>query len=139
VIAANADNPQINGMRLALANRYFEAGSYQQAFGHYQTVLENEPTTSEAASSFSRLGWMVFDGNGEIDLGLELIDRGLRLVPDDAFALYLKGQILWCGKNDPAAAADLFRSVLTSPGLDPEVSQRVEADLSAVTNGEACQ
>jgi cytochrome c-type biogenesis protein CcmH len=139
VIGANADNPQINGMRLALANRYFEAGSYQQAFGHYQIVLENEPTTTEAANSFTRLGWMVFDGNGEVDLGLELIDRGLALVPDDAFALYLKGQILWCGKDDPQAAAALFESILASPDLDPQVSDRVREDLDALANGTACQ
>ena len=29
VIAANADHPQINGMRLALAGRYFQAGTFR--------------------------------------------------------------------------------------------------------------
>jgi tetratricopeptide (TPR) repeat protein len=138
VIAANADHPQINGMRLALANRYFEEGNYQNAFGHFQTVLENAPTAGEAANSFARLGWMVFDGNGEADLGLELIDRGLGLVPNDAFALYLKGRILWCGKDDPDAAAQLFQSVLSSPDLGPDVLATIERDLDAVQSGESC-
>ncbi|MEX0666966.1 MAG: cytochrome c-type biogenesis protein, partial [Acidimicrobiia bacterium] len=34
VIAANLDNPEIEGMRLALANRYFEERNYQKAFPH---------------------------------------------------------------------------------------------------------
>ena len=81
VIAANADNPAINGMRLALANRYFEEGDYQQAFGHFQTVLDNEPAPGEAANAYTRLGWMVYDGNGEADLGIDLIDQGTRTRP----------------------------------------------------------
>ena len=32
VVAANQDHPQIDGMRLALAERYFEEGDYQSAF-----------------------------------------------------------------------------------------------------------
>lgn len=138
VVAANADNPAINGMRLALANRYFEEGAYQLAFGHYQTVLDNEPAPNEAANAFSRLGWMVFDGNGEADLGIELIDRGLELVPEDAFAIYLKGRILWCGKSDAEGASNLFSSVLSSTGLVDEVRGRVETDLAAAAAGEAC-
>ena len=138
VVAANADNPAINGMRLALANRYFEEGAYQQAFGHFQTVLDNEPAPNEAANAFSRLGWMVYDGNGEADLGIELIDRGLELVSEDAFAIYLKGRILWCGKDDPDGAKTLFASVLSSEGIDDEVRNRVETDLAAVEAGEVC-
>ncbi|CAN5302762.1 hypothetical protein BH18ACT5_BH18ACT5_00200 [soil metagenome] len=138
VVAANADNPAINGMRLALANRYFEEGNYQQAFGHYQTVLDNEPAPGEAANAFTRLGWMVFDGNGEADLGIDLIDQGLDLLPGDAFAIYLKGRIIWCGKDDPVTASDLFSSVLSSAGLDDDVRARVQADLAAAESGESC-
>lgn len=139
VIAANAENPAINGMRLALANRYFEEGDYQHAFGHYQIVLENEPAPNEAANAFTRLGWMVFDGNGETDLGLDLIDRGLELVPDDAFAVYLKGRILWCGKADADSASALFAAVLTSNDLDEEVRSRVESDLQSAQAGAPCE
>ncbi|MBA3362142.1 MAG: cytochrome c-type biogenesis protein CcmH [Acidimicrobiia bacterium] len=139
VVAANADNPAINGMRLALANRYFEEGNYQQAFGHYEIVLDNQPAPNEAANAFTRLGWMVFDGNGEADLGIELIDRGLELVPNDAFAIYLKGRIIWCGQGDADTAADLFSSVLSSTGLDAEIQDRVETDLAAAAAGEDCQ
>jgi cytochrome c-type biogenesis protein CcmH len=138
VIAAQSDNPQINGMRLALANRYFDEGDYQNAFAHYQAVLDSEPAAAEAAAAYTRLGWMVYDGNGETDLGLELIDRGLTLVPEDAFALYLKGRVTWCGKGDAEAAATIFGRVLTTSGLDEEVRSQVSSDLESAESGAPC-
>ncbi|HJR86414.1 MAG TPA: cytochrome c-type biogenesis protein CcmH [Acidimicrobiia bacterium] len=138
VIAANLENPSIGGMRLALANRYFEEGDYQKAFGHYQAVLDSEPAAAEAAAAYTRLGWMVYDGNGETNLGLELIDRALALMPGDAFALYLKGRVTWCGKADPEAAVELFDRVLTTPDLDPDVRTQVTADLERAESGQSC-
>jgi cytochrome c-type biogenesis protein CcmH len=138
VIAAQSDNPQINGMRLALANRYFDEGDYQNAFAHYQAVLDSEPAAAEAAAAYTRLGWMVYDGNGETDLGLELIDRGLTLVPGDAFALYLKGRVTWCGKGDAEAAAAIFGRVLTTSGLDEDVRSQVSSDLEHAESGAPC-
>jgi cytochrome c-type biogenesis protein CcmH len=138
VIAANRDNPQINGMRLALANRYFETGDYQRALPHYQAVLENEPDSGQAAAALARLGWMVFDGNNEVELALSLIDQALETVPGDAFALYLKGRVVWCGEGDGPAAAALFEQVLMSPGLDETVRARVWEDLTSAGSGETC-
>jgi cytochrome c-type biogenesis protein CcmH len=138
VIASNLGNPEISGMRLALANRYFEEGDYQKAFPHYQAVIEDAPTDSQAAAAYTRLGWMVYDGNGEVDLALSLIDQALGVVPDDAFATYLKGRVVWCGREDPAGAAELFSQVLIGSGLDDQVRSRVEADLTAVEAGARC-
>jgi cytochrome c-type biogenesis protein CcmH len=138
VIAANLDNPDIDGMRLALANRYFEERNYQKAFPHYQEVLDGNPTTIQAAEAYTRLGWMVYDGNGEVDLGLSLIDNALEIAPGDPFALYLKGRVLWCGRDDKEAAAVIFSEVLSSSGLDDGVRQQVEDDLAAASSGETC-
>lgn len=139
VIAANLDDPQISGMRLALANRYFEDGNYQQAFPHYQAVIEGAATDLQAASAYTRLGWMVYDGNGEVDLALSLIEQALDVAPNDAFATYLKGRVVWCGRDDPAAAAELFSRVLSGSGLDDQVRNQVEADLNAAGAGDPCE
>lgn len=138
VIAANLDNPEVTGMRLALANRYFEEGDYQDAFPHYQAVLDGEPSAGQAATAYARLGWMVFDGNGEVDLAVSLLDQALALVPGDPFGLYLKGRVVWCGQGQATAAASLFDQVLATPGLDPEVREQVETDLAAAGAGETC-
>jgi cytochrome c-type biogenesis protein CcmH len=138
VIAANLDHPQILAMRLALADRYFEEGNYQSAFPHYEAVLTAEPPPQLAVRALSHLGWIVFDGNGEVELADDLFDRALEAVPDDPFTLYLKGRVSWCGADDPAAAADLFSRVLGQAGLDPDVRQRVTDDLTSVQSGAAC-
>ena len=139
VIAANLDNPDIGGMRLALANRYFEERNYQNAFPHYQEILDGNPTPLQAAAAYTRLGWMVYDGNGEVDLGLSLIDNALEIAPGDPFALYLKGRVLWCGRDDTEGAAGIFNEVLASSSLDDPVLQQVEDDLAAASAGESCR
>jgi cytochrome c-type biogenesis protein CcmH len=138
VIAANLDNPEIGGMRLALANRYFEERNYQDAFPHYQAILDGNPTPTQAAEAYTRLGWMVYDGNGEVDLGLSLIDNALEIAPGDPFALYLKGRVLWCGRDDNEGAAEIFTEVLASSGLDDAVLQQVADDLAAASSGDTC-
>jgi tetratricopeptide (TPR) repeat protein len=139
VIAANLDNPDIGGMRLALANRYFEERAYQKAFPHYQAILDGNPTAIQAAEAYTRLGWMVYDGNGEIDLGLSLIDNALEVAPGDPYAFYLKGRVLWCGRDDNDRAAAIFTEVLLSSGIDDAVRQQVAEDLEAASSGETCQ
>ena len=60
VISANLSDPQINGMRLALAERYFEAGDYRAAFPHFLAVAESpQASPGEAVAALTRLGWMV--------------------------------------------------------------------------------
>ena len=139
VIAANRDDPQIVGMRLALANRYFEDGDYQRAFPHYEAVIEAEPTPIQAGAALTRLGWMVFDGNGEVELAIDLIDQALEAMPEDPFALYLKGRVVWCGRDDPNGAAVLFGQVLAAPDLEPDVRVSVETDLATAQAGSSCQ
>jgi tetratricopeptide (TPR) repeat protein len=126
-------------MRLALANRYFEERDYQKAFPHYQAVLENAPGPIEAAESYTKLGWMVYDGNGEVDLALSLIDNGLEIAPEDPFARYLKGRVVWCGQGDSETAASLFDEVLGLPSVTDDVRVQVEADYAAASAGETCE
>ena len=138
VVAANATNPMINGMRLALAGRYFEERSYQEAFPHYQAVLDNDPSAPEAGEALARLGWMVYDGNGEVKLALSLLEQSLDAFPGDPFTIYLLARVTWCGAGDAAGAVPLLEQVLSSPGLDPEVAPTVEGDLAVASAGGAC-
>jgi cytochrome c-type biogenesis protein CcmH len=139
VIAANADDPQINGMRLALAERYFDLGDYGSAFPHYFAVAESEiASESEAVAALVRLGWMAWDGNRAADPAIGMFNEALAIDASSTAARYLKGQVLWCGTGDPDAAAALFADLLQSEDLAADTRARVEADMSAAGEGLAC-
>lgn len=139
VIAANEEHPQVDGMRLALAERYYESGAYSSAFPHYLAVAQSANATgSQAVSALVRLGWMAWDGNAEADTAIELFDQALAIDSSSSTALYLKGQVLWCGTGDADAAIELFEDVLSDPALSADARSRVEADLTAANNGSTC-
>lgn len=139
VIAANLDNAQINGMRLALAERYYEAGDYRSAFPHYLAVAE-APNSSgdEAVAALVRLGFMAWTGNGEVDAALGLLDEALAIDGSSPGALFLKGEVLWCGLEDFDGAALVFGQLLNVPDLEDDSRRTVESSLTSVTNGENC-
>lgn len=139
VIAANLENPQVNAMRLALANRYYEKGDYRSAFPHYLAVAESSRASDgEAVTALVRLGWMAWEGNGEVETALALLDQALSLDGTATAALYLKGLVLWCGAKDTESATDVFGEILSDPGLSPDSRSLVEADLASLSAGEPC-
>lgn len=139
VVAANLDHPAISGMRLALAERYYEANDYHSAFPHYLAVAQLESSTpDEVLTSLIRLGWMAWDGNGEAEAAVGLFDEALEVDPGSSTAMYLKAQVLWCGLDDDAGAAFLFESILDDPELSDESRATVTRDLDAVLAGEPC-
>ncbi len=138
VIAANLDNPQINGMRFALADRYFEAGDYAKAFPHLQAILESDPPPEMAAATLVRLGWMVYDGNQEVELAASLIRQALDIAPDYPLGLYLLARVEWCGGGDPNAAVPLLERALANPEIDADSRSVIEADLAVARAGGSC-
>ncbi len=139
VIAANLDNAEIDGMRLALAERYFELGDYRSGFPHFLAVAQSPIATDDQATiALVRLGWMAYDGNGEVDTATELLDQALEISPDSPVALYVKGQVLWCGAGDTATASALFEEILTQVELPEDTRSRVQADLNLAGTGAAC-
>ena len=139
VVAANLDNPQINGMRLALAERYFATGDYRAAFPHYLHVAQDGSSSDdEATAALVRLAWMAYDGNDELDTAIALLDEALQIRPGFGGALYWKGQVLWCeGENDQAT--ELFEQVLADSEFEDDTRSAVEADLARASAGESCQ
>lgn len=139
VIAANADNPQVEGMRLALAERYFAENDFQSAFPHYLTVAESpDATDAQAVTALVRLGWMAWLSDAEVTDAVGLFDQALEIDASSSTARYYKGQVLWCGAGEDQQAAELFRDVLTDPQLDDQSRSQVELDLDAVTSGADC-
>jgi len=139
VVAANADNPQVNGMRLALAERYFEAGDYRSAFPHYLVVAEDpEAAGAQAITALVRLGWMAYDGNGEVDTATRLIDEALAIDPESSVALYVRARVRWCGAGETDQAIEAFEGLLADPDLAADTKSQIEADLESAREGGDC-
>ena len=143
VIAANADDSavadQLPYMRFALAERYFERNEFQQAFGHYEAILASDPPADLFAGTMTRIAWITFVGNGEVELALEVIDRAIEAAPGSTEALYVKAQIVWCGAGDPATAVALFDRVLASTEFDPATREKIAAERELAADGAPCR
>lgn len=139
VIAANADDPQVNGMRLALAERYFDEGDYRSAFPHYLVVAEDPNATgAEAITALVRLGWMAYAGNGEVETATRLIDEALAIDPQSSVARYVRARVVWCGTGDTEQAIETFHDLLADQGLASETRAQIEADLEVARGGGEC-
>jgi cytochrome c-type biogenesis protein CcmH len=137
--AVVAANPEVYGMRLALAERYFAESDFRSAFPHYLTIAEApDASRSETVTALVRLGWMAWLSDAEVTDAVGLFDQALEIDSSSWFARYYKGQVLWCGAGQNEMATDLFRDVLTNPDLPAESRSQVETDLEAAGSGASC-
>jgi cytochrome c-type biogenesis protein CcmH len=137
--AVIAANPQVTGMRLALAERYFDLGDYRSAFPHYLVVAEDPNAVPEQViTALVRLGWMAYDGNGEVDTAVRLIEEALAIDPESNAARYVMAQVQWCGAGETDRAVAIFEDLLEAPALDQETRAQVETDLRSAQAGEDC-
>lgn len=140
VIATYADDPQIEGMRLVLAERYVRINDYRSAFPHFFAVANStHANDDQLVQALLGLAWMAWDGNQETQAALGLLDQALAIDPDSVIARYLKGRVLWCGSGEVTDAADLLTAILEEPDLPEETRSVVAADQAAILNGEACR
>lgn len=121
-----AENPDVLGMRVALADRYADKGRYDQAVTHYLAVLKRDPGSAAAQAG---LAWAMFR-TGRPEQALPLVDRALRSEPSLPRALWTKANILLYAGADPSGAIDLLRTMERQP-LTPTVRKQV-TDLIAV-------
>lgn len=127
VIQSNTDLPQVNAMRLALAERYFEAQEYSEAFGWFDEVLQSSPSDLEASEALSRTAWMVHV-SGESEVAISTLGRALELNAENDEARLFRGLIYLQTDRPTEAVADL-EAVATRTDLTPEIREVVLAAL----------
>jgi tetratricopeptide (TPR) repeat protein len=122
--AVIAANPSVVGMRLALAERYVEAGDHSKALDHYLAVLDQSPEQPEA---LAMVGWLTFLA-GEPELAEPFVAKSLEIEPEYPLALWFLGNILLA--NGDHDGATLAIEQLLGYELSPEVRSEADALLA---------
>lgn len=128
--AVIAENPDVTGMRLALAHRYLDAADYMAAARHYLVALDQEPRNVEAQAHY---GWLLLQ-IGQPLQAMQAVDGALAQDPQHVEASWFKANIALHGLSDPATATTLLEQLQQRTDLEPEVRSQVDALL-----GEALQ
>lgn len=103
--AVVAQNPDIPGMRIALANRYLEEGNIARALGHYEIALEQQP---DDPTTVAWVGWLTFL-SGEPELAEPYVVRALELEPEYPQAYWFLANIRYDLGDLEAAIVPLER------------------------------
>ena len=111
---ANAQPANV-GVRVDLANLYFDAKRFDQAIPWYIAALRLNPTDADVSTD---LGVSYYYSN-QIDQALAQLDRSLSIDPKHGKTLLNQGVIRAFGKQDlPGAMQSWERVVAVAPGTD---------------------
>jgi len=123
--AVVAANPDVVGMRMALARRYFEAGEFDKALKHYMVVLEKEPNPEALAN----VGWMSYL-SGRADVAEKLEERALQLDPTYTPAYWFLANVRMYGLDDAPGAVEPLQRLLSVDGIPDDVRTEAEKMLT---------
>ena len=126
--AVVAANPDIPGMRLALANRYFLADQFPEALDHYLYIAGNNPTPADEALALARIGWIAH-ATGLSESAEEYMKQSLAIDPNQFDAILFRGFVTLYGLDRPADAIPQLEAALEMPGLPQATSLQVEQAL----------
>ncbi len=121
-----AANPDIVPMRLALARRYFEAGEFDKALGHYFEVLDRE----QHPEALANIGWMTYL-SGRPDIAVGYVEAALERQPDYLAAEWFLGNIYMAlGRNQDATV--LLVKIESSSEVPDEIKETAAALLEQI-------
>lgn len=132
--AVVAANPGVNGMRIALADRYFDAEDYGAALDHYLIVAQNDPTADEEAKALARVGWIAYRTNLP-EAARDYVVASLEVDPTNAEAKLYIGFIHLYGLGDPDTAIPQLEAALEIPNLSANVILQIEDALDEARSG----
>jgi tetratricopeptide (TPR) repeat protein len=129
-----AANPDINGMRMALADRYFDAEEYGAALDHYLIIAQNDPAPGEEGKALARVGWIAYRTNLP-EAARDYVMASLDVDPTNAEARVYIGFINLYGLGDAEAAIPQLEAALGIPNLSENVISQIEDALGEARNG----
>ncbi len=128
--AVVAQNPEVVGMRLALARRYFNAGDFSRALDHYMIILSQE----QHPEALANVGWMTYM-SGRPDIALGYIEAALQRQPGSLAALWLLANIQHALGNYAEAAEALAVVLDAEEGVPDNVRVAATALLVEMESG----
>ena len=125
-----ARNPDIVGMRLALAQLYMQEGDVQQAVVHFGEVLERERNPEALAW----LGFISFQV-GELGAAQNYLEEALERQPGYAQAEWWLANLLYYGFETPQEAIPHLDAVLASSDLPAEIRTQAQSMIDDARAG----
>ena len=122
-----AQHPDIAPMRLALAQRYFDAGDFPNALKHYMYVLDT--LGDKDPTALANVGWMTYL-SGVPDVAESFVEESLSVQPDGGIAFWYLASIRFYGLNDAAGAVEPLQKLLAYDNLPGEIRSAAEDLLS---------
>lgn len=126
--AVVAANPDITAMRMALADRYYEAEEWGSALDHYLYIAENTTNPAEETKALARVGWMAYITE-QAEPADEYFSRALAIDPTNSEAILFRAFNTMYGLDDPAGAIPQFEAALALPNISDNVVSQIEASL----------
>ena len=129
-----AENPDVVGMRLALADRYVAEGDHGAAMRHLVEAQSQRPDDDEV---LTRLAWLLLqiDQTGP---ALENVDRALAIEPDSVEAAWVRANVLLDGTGDRTAGIAALEELSARLETPSDIRSRVDellADVRAEPEG----
>lgn len=122
--AVVAENPEVIGMRMALAELYLEEGNTSKALEHYMIILEQEPENTEA---LVRVGWLTSIAD-EPALAEPFFEKALSIDPDFPQAYWFLANVRF-DMGNKAGAIEPLEALLAFAEIPDEVRTEATAML----------
>lgn len=129
-----AANPDIIGMRMALADRYFEAEEFGSALDHYLHIAENASDQADESKALARVGWMAYT-TGIPEAAQQYIEESIRIDPTNAEARLFIGFVTLYGLGDAEAAIPQLEAARGLQNLSANLVAQIEAALEDARQG----
>jgi tetratricopeptide (TPR) repeat protein len=126
---ARENSASDEAIKTGLASIYSEAGILDRADKYYRQALSLVP---DKAWSLNNLGYFLIDKDINVNEGMELVEKALKLNPDNVYYLSCKGWGLYKQSKNKEALELLEKCDSLKPVYDREIFLHLEAVKKAV-------
>lgn len=123
-----AANPDVTAMRMALADRYFEAEAYGASLDHYLNIAENSSDPLERSKALARVGWMAYITD-QPEAADEYLIRSLEADPTNSEAILYRGFVTLYGLEDAEAALPQLEAAQRLTNISQGVIDQIDDAL----------